>query len=56
MNITIHGRLRDTLSFVAHLRERRRRFRKFQAVPLATGAMNRLALSLHPAMIDMRIE
>jgi ferredoxin-NADP reductase len=56
MNVTIHGRLRDTLSFIGHLRERKRRFRKAQATPLATGAMNLLAETLHPAMIDMRIE
>jgi len=56
MNITIRGRIRDILSFIGHIRERARRFRKAEATPLARGMMNKLSEILHPALMELSIE
>jgi glycine betaine catabolism B len=56
MIVTIHGRLRDTISFIAPFRERAKRFKSASPSPKQPGAMNTLAESLHPAWLDLVVE
>ncbi|MFH2112929.1 MAG: iron-sulfur cluster-binding domain-containing protein [Spirochaetota bacterium] len=53
--VTIHGPIRDTLSFVAHLRLRNRHFKAASASTLPVGAMNLLASALHPSALTLRV-
>jgi glycine betaine catabolism B len=55
MRVYIHGPIRDTLAFVAHLRLRNKRFKAASASRLPDGAMNLLASELHPASLVLRV-
>ena len=55
MTVIIKGKLRDLVSFVAHLKKRNRIFRKAAASVLPPGKINEAALRLHPHRQEMEI-
>jgi glycine betaine catabolism B len=56
MKVTVKGALRDTVSFILHIKKRKRLFRRAGAGPLNPGAMNLLASRLHPRRQLLRVE
>ncbi|MBI9101463.1 MAG: iron-sulfur cluster-binding domain-containing protein [Spirochaetales bacterium] len=56
MKVEIKGSFRDVLSFVAHLKKRKKIFKKADASPVERGRMNLLAEELHPEFQRFTLE
>ncbi len=48
MKVEINGSFRDIVSFIVHIKKRKRIFKRAKASPVAPGRMNMLAEELHP--------